>query len=32
MAGMRERLLREFSEVWIDSLNGDKRKTGKKYA
>ena len=28
-AGMRERLLREFDEVRIDNLNGDKFKTGK---
>jgi hypothetical protein len=27
--GMRERFLEEFDEVWIDSLNGDKYKTGK---
>jgi len=26
---MRERLLRSFDEIWIDSLNGDKYKTGK---
>ena len=26
---MRESLLRNFSEIWIDSLNGDKYKTGK---
>jgi predicted helicase len=27
--GLRERFLEEFDEVWIDSLNGDKYKTGK---
>lgn len=27
--GMRERFQDEFDEVWIDSLNGDKYKTGK---
>lgn len=26
---MRESLLRSFSEIWIDNLNGDKYKTGK---
>ena len=28
--GLRERLLGEFDEVWVDSLNGDKYKTGKR--
>ena len=27
--GLRERFLEEFDQVWIDSLNGDKYKTGK---
>jgi hypothetical protein len=27
--GMRERYLEAFDEIWIDSLNGDKYKTGK---
>jgi hypothetical protein len=27
--GMRERFLEEFDDIWIDSLNGDKYKTGK---
>lgn len=27
--GMRERYLREFDQIWIDSLNGDKYSTGK---
>ena len=27
--GLRERFLEEFDDVWIDSLNGDKYKTGK---
>lgn len=27
--GLRERFLEEFDEIWIDSLNGDKYKTGK---
>jgi hypothetical protein len=27
--GMRERYLREFDQIWIDSLNGDKYRTGK---
>jgi hypothetical protein len=27
--GMRERFLDEFDQIWIDSLNGDKYKTGK---
>jgi hypothetical protein len=27
--GMRERFLEEFDQIWIDSLNGDKYKTGK---
>jgi predicted helicase len=28
--GMRERYLSVFDEIWIDSLNGDARKTGKR--
>lgn len=27
---MRQRLLREFDRIWIDSLNGDSRETGKR--
>lgn len=27
--GLRERFLEEFDDIWIDSLNGDKYKTGK---
>jgi hypothetical protein len=27
---MRERLLREFDNIWIDNLNGDSRETGKR--
>lgn len=27
--GMRERYLEVFDQIWIDSLNGDKFKTGK---
>ena len=27
--GVRERFLEEFDQIWIDSLNGDKYKTGK---
>jgi hypothetical protein len=28
--GMRERYLKEFDRIWIDSLNGDKFRTGKR--